>query len=69
MDESLPSNLAGKYPSFEEFYDHLSQAIKRFAKRQMTWFKKDAHIVWFAPNDCNQICHYIQSIVEPAALI
>ena len=32
--------LDGKYSSFEEFYNHLSQAIKRFAKRQMTWFKK-----------------------------
>ena len=32
--------------SFEEFYDHLSQAIKRFAKRQMTWFRRDTAIQW-----------------------
>ena len=38
--------LDGKYSSFEEFYNHLSQAIKRFAKRQMTWFKKDTTIHW-----------------------
>lgn len=38
--------LDGKYPSFEEFYDHLSQAIKRFAKRQMTWFRRDTAIHW-----------------------
>lgn len=38
--------LDGKYSSFEEFYDHLSQAIKRFAKRQMTWFRKDTTIQW-----------------------
>ena len=36
----------GKYPSLEEFYDHLSQAIKRFAKRQMTWFRRDTEIHW-----------------------
>ena len=36
----------GKYPSSEEFYDHLSQAIKRFAKRQMTWFRRDTAIHW-----------------------
>ena len=38
--------LEGKYSSFEEFYDHLSQAIKRFAKRQMTWFRRDTEIHW-----------------------
>ena len=38
--------LAGKYSSYEEFYDHLSQAIKRFAKRQMTWFRRDKTIHW-----------------------
>ncbi len=38
--------LDGKYSSFEEFYDHLSQAIKRFAKRQMTWFRRDTAIHW-----------------------
>ena len=24
----------------------LSAAIKRFAKRQMTWFRKDPEIIW-----------------------
>ena len=38
--------LEGKYSSFEEFYNNLSQAIKRFAKRQMTWFRKDTTIQW-----------------------
>ena len=38
--------LDGKYSSFEEFYDHLLQAIKRFAKRQMTWFRRDTAIHW-----------------------
>ena len=38
--------LDGKYPSSEEFYDHLSQAIKRFAKRHMTWFRRDTAIHW-----------------------
>ena len=26
--------------------DELSRAIKRFAKRQMTWFRRDASILW-----------------------
>lgn len=38
--------LAGKYDSFETFYYELSHAIKQFAKRQVTWFKRDQSIHW-----------------------
>lgn len=38
--------LTGKYQSIEEFKIEMSQAIKRFAKRQMTWFKRDKTIHW-----------------------
>lgn len=38
--------IKGKYSSLEEFYDEMARAIKRFAKRQMTWFKKDTSINW-----------------------
>lgn len=29
----------------------LEQEINRYAKRQMTWFKKDKNIIWFDPTD------------------
>ncbi len=38
--------LTGKYASFQEFYRELSHAIKQFAKRQLTWFKRDERIHW-----------------------
>ena len=38
--------LTGKYQSIEEFKIEMSRAIKRFAKRQMTWFKRDKTIYW-----------------------
>ncbi len=38
--------LTGKYSSLDEFKIELSRAIKRFAKRQMTWFKRDKSINW-----------------------
>lgn len=38
--------LAGKYDSFEVFYNELSHAIKQFAKRQVTWFKREQSIYW-----------------------
>lgn len=38
--------LTGKYQSIEEFKSELSRAIKRYAKRQMTWFRRDKTIRW-----------------------
>ena len=37
--------LTGKM-SYEQMKEELSLAIKRFAKRQMTWFRKDPRIIW-----------------------
>ncbi len=42
--------IEGKFASFQSFYDELYQAIKKFAKRQMTWFKKNKKIIWLDPN-------------------
>lgn len=38
--------LTGEYPSMEAFQQELSKEIKRFAKRQMTWFHRDRSIHW-----------------------
>jgi len=38
--------LLGKGGSREQMLEELSKAIKRFAKRQMTWFRRDKSIHW-----------------------
>ena len=38
--------LTGKIPTREALFDELGRAIKRFAKRQMVWFKKDRDVLW-----------------------
>lgn len=38
--------LTGQYDSYEAFCQELSHAIKQFAKRQATWFRRDASIQW-----------------------
>ena len=38
--------LTGEIPSREEMTELLSTAIKQFAKRQMTWFRRDREILW-----------------------
>jgi len=35
----------------EEFIEQLEHKIKQFAKRQMTWLKRDKEIEWFKPAD------------------
>lgn len=38
--------LIGKIPTLEGLKDELGRAIKRFAKRQVVWFKKDRDVLW-----------------------
>lgn len=47
--------------SWEEAIDKIKQNSRRYAKRQLTWFKKDISTVWFDPKDKTQIIDYIQS--------
>ena len=38
--------LTGEIPRREDMVEQLSTAIKQFAKRQMTWFRRDKAIIW-----------------------
>jgi len=38
--------LTGRLSSAEELKDELGRAIKRFAKRQVMWFKRDRDVLW-----------------------
>ena len=51
--------LDGKYNK-EEAIRLLKQNTRHYAKRQMTWFKKDKEIRWFSPDDFNGILNYIE---------
>ncbi|HPF86631.1 MAG TPA: tRNA (adenosine(37)-N6)-dimethylallyltransferase MiaA [Candidatus Limiplasma sp.] len=42
----LSAYLLGEIQTEDEMLDELSRAIKRFAKRQMTWFRRDKTIRW-----------------------
>ena len=38
--------IAGLYPSFEDYRAELYKEICHFAKRQITWFKKEKNVIW-----------------------
>ncbi|HRY82755.1 MAG TPA: tRNA (adenosine(37)-N6)-dimethylallyltransferase MiaA [Candidatus Moranbacteria bacterium] len=42
----IPKYIQGEIKSKEELFEKIFQAEKNYAKRQMTWFKKDSRIIW-----------------------
>ena len=38
--------LTGVIPDRDDMLEQLGNAIKKFAKRQMTWFRRDKDILW-----------------------
>lgn len=38
--------LTGRIPTLDALKDELGRAIKRFAKRQMVWFRRDRDVLW-----------------------
>ncbi len=51
--------LEGKYDKSEAIR-LLKRNSRRYAKRQMTWFKKDQEYQWFTPDQVKEIILYIE---------
>lgn len=51
--------LDGQYDR-EEAVRLLKRNTRRYAKRQLTWFKRDEEVRWFNPNDWSEIISHIQ---------
>lgn len=47
--------------SREQAVELIKRNTRRYAKRQLTWFRRDAEICWFAPDDFDRIVEYIES--------
>ena len=45
--------------SLETAVDKIKQNTRRFAKRQLTWFRRDGDIGWFEPDQSEMILAYI----------
>ena len=48
--------------SLEEAVERIKGNTRRYARKQLTWFKRDEHMKWFHPDEkesiMNYICHY-----------
>lgn len=50
--------------SEEEAIDKIKQNTRRFAKRQLTWFKKSEDIKWFDPRESGSILNYLDDAIS-----
>jgi tRNA dimethylallyltransferase len=46
--------------SLNDAVDRIKQNTRRFAKRQLTWFRRDEEIKWFEPGQTAEILQHIQ---------
>ena len=56
----LFDHLEGKI-TLEEAVNAIKQNTRRFAKRQLTWFRRDPETRWFTPDDYPAILEYIKT--------
>jgi tRNA dimethylallyltransferase len=55
--------LEGKL-AFEEAVSAIKQNTRRFAKRQLTWFRRDEEINWFEPQQGAEIMEFVENKIN-----
>lgn len=59
----LFEHLEGKI-TLQQATELIKQHTRNYAKRQLTWFKRDAEVNWFAPNEQDAILTLCQSKIN-----
>jgi tRNA dimethylallyltransferase len=57
-------HLDGKI-SLEEAIDLIKRHSRQYARRQITWFRKNSDIRWFAPEERMAIIKYAEEKMQP----
>lgn len=55
--------MEGQYTR-DEMLDKLKQHSRNYAKRQMTWLKKQDGVRWFHPNDHLKLLRYLHQLLD-----
>ncbi|MCI5054584.1 MAG: tRNA (adenosine(37)-N6)-dimethylallyltransferase MiaA [Flavobacteriales bacterium] len=50
--------------SKSEALELIKRNTRRFAKRQMTWFRKEEDVTWFKPQEYGQILSYVKTKID-----
>lgn len=57
--------LEGEY-DYEEAVRLLKRNSRRYAKRQLTWFRRDESVKWFEPNQLDEMLSWLKRQLEGA---
>lgn len=57
----------GGMTSLEKAIEEIKQNTRQYAKRQMTWFKKDKDIKWFSPSQAGEILEFADRAISQRA--
>ncbi|OAQ41739.1 tRNA (adenosine(37)-N6)-dimethylallyltransferase MiaA [Pedobacter psychrophilus] len=49
--------------TLDQAVDKIKQNTRNFAKRQLTWFRKNKELMWFEPANTKKIFEYLNSIL------
>ncbi len=55
FDGEIPRNKA---------IELIKRNSRRYARKQLTWFRKDAEVHWFEPNQTNEIIEFVESQIK-----
>ncbi len=58
----LFAHFNGEY-SLETAVEKIKTNTRRYAKRQLTWFRRDKDIQWFHPDDTQQIISFVRQFI------
>jgi tRNA dimethylallyltransferase len=50
--------------TMEEAITKIKDHSRAYARRQITWFRRDKDTTWFEPSDINGIIHYIENEIK-----
>jgi tRNA dimethylallyltransferase len=56
--KELFDHIEGRWP-LEEAVERIKGNTRRYARKQLTWYKKDERMKWFHPQETEQIISYI----------
>ena len=49
---------------YEEAVRQIQSNTRRYMRKQLTWFKRDAEITWFNPEEAEKILEFVDTIVS-----
>lgn len=50
--------------TYDTAVDKIKQNTRRFAKRQLTWFRRDTQIHWFSPDQSAEVINFVKESIK-----